>query len=122
MQKGNHAGEIHEYSNISFDTVNRTLMTFTGIGIVDVVEIFGGAKRFDPNVKNHHHLHCTQCNKIFDFYDPGYDNLEVSEDVSEQFRIISKRVVLKGACKACRKQNHLLLENRTCVVHRSHLN
>ena len=92
-----------EYPNISFDTVNRTLLTFADIGIVDVVEIFGGAKRFDPNVTNHHHLHCAQCGKVFDFYSRDFDNLEVPKDVHEQFQVISKRVVLKGICKECIK-------------------
>jgi Fur family peroxide stress response transcriptional regulator len=91
------------YPNISFDTVNRTLQTFVKVGIVDVVEIFGGAKRFDPNVTNHHHLHCTQCGKVLDFYNRAYDNLKVPENVEEQFQVISKRVVLKGICKDCRK-------------------
>jgi Fur family peroxide stress response transcriptional regulator len=92
-----------EHPNISFDTVNRTLLTFAKIGIVDVVEVFGGAKRFDPNVANHHHLHCTQCGKVLDFYNRAYDNLEVPEGVHEKFQVISKRVVLKGICKECLK-------------------
>lgn len=92
-----------EYPNISFDTVNRTLLTFAEIGIVDVLEIFGGAKRFDPNLKSHHHLHCTQCGKVLDFYNEEYDNLHVPEAVHRQFQVISKRVVLKGICKECSK-------------------
>jgi Fur family peroxide stress response transcriptional regulator len=92
-----------EYPNISFDTVNRTLLTFAKIGIVEVVATFGGAKRFDPNVTNHHHIHCTQCGKILDFYSRAYDNLSVPDGVYEQFQVISKRVVLKGICKECRK-------------------
>ena len=92
-----------EYPNISFDTVNRTLLTFAEIGFVDVVETFGGAKRFDPKVTIHHHLHCIRCGKVFDFYNRAYDNLAVPEDVHEQFEVISKRVVLKGICKTCRK-------------------
>ena len=91
-----------EYPNISFDTVNRTLLTFAQTGIVDVVEKFGGAKRFDPNVANHHHLHCTQCGKVFDFYNPDYDDLEVPEELQQQFQVTSKRVVLRGVCKQCR--------------------
>jgi Fur family peroxide stress response transcriptional regulator len=91
-----------EFPNISFDTVNRTLLTFAKIGIVDVVEVFGGAKRFDPNVTNHHHLHCIQCGKIIDFYSRVYDNLEIPEKVNEQFRVISNRLVFKGICKTCR--------------------
>ena len=92
-----------EYPNISYDTVNRTLLTFAKIGVVDVVETFGGAKRFDPNVANHHHLHCTQCNKIIDFQNQVYDNLKIPEGISDNFQVISKRVVLKGLCKTCLK-------------------
>jgi Fur family peroxide stress response transcriptional regulator len=91
-----------EYPHISFDTVNRTLLTFAETGIVDAIEIFGGAKRFDPNLKNHHHLHCTQCGKVFDFYSRAYDNLKVPEELQTQFQVTSKRVVLKGLCNECR--------------------
>jgi len=90
-----------EHPHISFDTVNRTLLTFSKIGIVDIVEGFGGAKRFDPNVSRHHHLHCIQCGKIIDFKSRTYDNLEVPGNVGEKFQVISKRVVLKGICSAC---------------------
>jgi Fur family peroxide stress response transcriptional regulator len=92
-----------EYPSISFDTVNRTLLTFAEIGIVDIVEIFGGAKRFDPQVANHHHLHCARCGKIIDFYSRAYDDLDIPDEVSEQFRVIHKRVILKGICNECRK-------------------
>ncbi len=91
-----------EYPHISFDTVNRTLLTFAQSGIVDVVETFGCAKRFDPNLKNHDHLHCTQCGKVFDFYSRAYDNLKVPEELQTQFQVTSKRVVLKGLCYECR--------------------
>ena len=93
----------NEYPHISYDTVNRTLLTFAEIGVVDVAETFGGAKRFDPNVINHHHLHCTQCDKIIDFQNQAYDNLHVPVGVRKNFQIISKRVVLKGICKDCRQ-------------------
>ena len=92
-----------EYPNISYDTVNRTLLTFANIGVVDVVETFGGAKRFDPNVTSHHHLNCTQCGKVIDLYNRDYDNLAVPESVTKQFQVISKRVVLKGICESCQK-------------------
>ena len=90
-----------EYPNISFDTVNRTLLTLAEIGIVDIIEIFGGAKRFDPKVSPHHHLHCIRCARVFDFYSGIYDNLKVPKEIDEQFQILSKRVLLKGVCKDC---------------------
>ena len=90
-----------EFPNISFDTVNRTLLTFAATGVANVVEIFGGAKRFDPNTTDHHHLHCIQCGKIVDFHHSGFDNLDDPKDIPEDFRILDKRIVLKGICKDC---------------------
>jgi Fur family peroxide stress response transcriptional regulator len=90
-----------EFPHISFDTVNRTLLTFAKIGIVDIVEVFGGAKRFDPNMAHHHHLHCVQCGEIIDFQSRAYDDLKVPDDVPENFKVMSKRVVLRGFCNAC---------------------
>jgi Fur family peroxide stress response transcriptional regulator len=75
-----------EFPHISFDTVNRTLLTFAKIGIVDVVEVFGGAKRFDPNMARHHHLHCVQCGEIIDFQSRAYDDLIVPDDVPQILR------------------------------------
>ena len=95
-----------EFANISFDTVNRTLLTFAEIGVVDVVEIFGGAKRFDPDVTSHHHFYCIQCGGIIDFKNPSYDDLDVPDDLHHKFQVISKRVILKGFCKACLKHKH----------------
>lgn len=90
-----------EYPNISFDTVNRTLLTLAGIGLVDVVEAFGGPKRFDPNSDDHHHLHCMACGQIIDFVNENYTHLEVPAEITRKFKVISKRVVLKGLCAAC---------------------
>ena len=89
------------YPNMSFDTVNRTLLTFAGVGLVDVVEVFGGPKRFDPNIEDHHHLHCMACGQITDFSYASYSRLEVPVDIARKFKVIGKRVVLRGLCAAC---------------------
>ena len=89
------------YPSISFDTVNRTLLTFAAIGLVDVVEVFGGPKRFDPNVDDHHHLHCVACGRIIDFEHKSYADLDVPAEITRRFTVISKRVVLKGLCETC---------------------
>lgn len=90
-----------DFPNISFDTVNRTLLTFADIGVVDVVEVFGGPKRFDPDIDDHHHLHCLACGKIIDFENDAYTNLDVPASIAGTFKVLSKRVVLKGLCDAC---------------------
>lgn len=90
-----------DFANISFDTVNRTLLTFAAIGVVDVVETFGGPKRFDPDTSDHHHLHCVACGRIIDFEYAGYARLDVPKAIAGRFKVISKRVVLKGLCETC---------------------
>lgn len=89
------------FPNISFDTVNRTLLTFAEIGVVDVVEVFGGPKRFDPDIDDHHHLHCTVCGKIIDFDCDAYDRLEIPKALTAAFTVTGRRVVLKGFCQSC---------------------
>ncbi len=93
-----------EFANISFDTVNRTLLTFSEIGIVKTVESYRSVRRFDPNTQNHHHLHCNKCGKIIDFYSEAYDNLNVPKNINQQFIIQNKRVVLMGICMECQNK------------------
>lgn len=90
-----------EFPNISYDTVSRTLLTFADIGIVDLVEVYGGAKRFDPNVTSHHHLHCVSCGEIFDFKNDAYNDLKIPDNVHLGFTVLTSRVVLKGTCEQC---------------------
>jgi Fur family peroxide stress response transcriptional regulator len=97
-------------STISFDTVNRTLLTFANIGIVDIIESHTHARRFDPNLENHHHIHCIRCNVIIDFVDDLYESLLISDKVGEDNTIISKRVIINVICPDCKKNR--LLFNR----------
>lgn len=92
------------FPNISFDTVNRTLMTFAEIGIIDLVEGRGDPRRFDPNLTPHHHFYCVRCGKIRDFYIRDMDQIELPEDIVQKFSIISKRLVLNGYCDQCKKE------------------
>jgi Fur family peroxide stress response transcriptional regulator len=92
------------FPNVSFDTINRTLLTFARIGLIDVAERQGGPRRFDPNPGKHHHLHCIKCGKIIDFYDERYDKLKVPKEIESRFKVLSKRVVLNILCEKCGKK------------------
>ena len=91
------------FPNISFDTINRTLLTFAKIGIVRIVEGSGEPKRFDSDIDNHHHFRCMKCNRIIDFQNKFYDNIKIPEDFKKQFTVLNKRVVLEGFCNKCKK-------------------
>ena len=96
----------HEYPNISFDTVNRTLMTFTQIGLLTVVESYSGSRRFDPNFDDHHHIHCLKCGRIVDFRSHEFDQLKAPEQLLHKFAtIISSRVIFNGICLECQKKD-----------------
>jgi len=91
-----------EFPSISLDTVNRTLLTFADIGIVDIVEGHGSPRRFDPDRSPHHHFTCIRCGTITDFHDPRFDALEIPRDIAERFTVTGKRVCLSGICERCR--------------------
>jgi Fur family peroxide stress response transcriptional regulator len=89
------------FPDISFDTVNRTVLTFARIGVINVVEGYGDSKRFDPDIDDHHHFRCIKCNSIIDFHDKSYDNLKVPEKIKDQFTVIRKKVCIEGVCNKC---------------------
>jgi len=95
---------VKKIPNISFDTVNRTLLTFSKIGITNVVEGYGQAKRYDPDMDLHHHFRCIKCGSIIDLYNREFDNITVPEEVNKQFTVINKKVVLEGLCSKCRRR------------------
>lgn len=88
--------------NISFDTVNRTLLSFVEFGIIKQAESRESAKRFDPNVERHHHFHCIKCGRIIDFMETNYDDLDSSSHLPEGVLVLGGRVVLEGICDKCR--------------------
>jgi len=90
------------FPNISLGTVNSTLLTFAEIGLTKVLESSGEPKRFDPNLKSHHHFRCIRCGNIIDFYNKVYSNIEVPDEITKRFVIYDKRVHLEGLCDRCR--------------------
>ena len=92
------------WPTISFDTVNRTLLTFAEIGVIDTVESYSLSRRFDSQTEKHHHLHCVKCGQITDFCDAALDNALVSEHVENGFTVTGSRVVISGICSGCAAQ------------------
>jgi Fur family transcriptional regulator, peroxide stress response regulator len=90
--------------NISFDTVNRTLVSFVDLGLLKAVEGFGRPKRFDPDLSAHHHFQCTKCHKIVDFCDKRLNNLPVPREIENKFTVTGKKVLIEGICDYCRNR------------------
>lgn len=100
------ADQIHrklrkKFQGLSFDTVNRTLLTFVDVGLVRLVEGGGDVRRFDPDAQPHHHLRCIKCFKIIDFQSKDYDAIKIPPEYLQGFKLVSKKVVIEGICQQC---------------------
>ncbi len=93
------------FPEISLDTVYRTLSKFAEIGLVHLVEGYGEAKRYDPDINEHHHFRCSKCNKIVDFRDESYDNLRVPKAFQKNFKVTNVKIILEGICDKCIKKS-----------------
>ena len=89
---------------ISLDTVYRTISTFEDYGLIKKVYHVDSVTRFDINVSNHHHMICSRCNKIEDFYWPEFDHIKPPESVSHWARIEDKQVIINGLCSSCKEE------------------
>lgn len=92
------------FPSISLDTVNRTLLTLSNMGLAFVVEGSGDAKRFDANLKNHQHFKCLKCRRIIDFHHNAFDRIEVPQNLAARFTVLRKTVYVEGLCDRCAKK------------------
>lgn len=90
--------------NISFDTVNRTLITFAQHGVIKIAEGQGRAKRYDPMTEPHHHFHCVKCNRIIDFTNKEYDRINLPKSITEKHQVLGQKIVLDGICQGCKNK------------------
>lgn len=90
-----------EFPDLSLDTVYRTLATFSQIGLINRIEGYGQAQRYDPNIQPHHHFHCLKCNRIADFENSAFSSLKIPDSIQRKFRVSGLKVVLEGLCERC---------------------
>jgi Fur family peroxide stress response transcriptional regulator len=90
------------FPTISFDTVNRTLLTFYEIGLAGLVEGTGNPKRFDGNMSKHHHFQCIRCKKFFDIQNDVYDMIQIPQKLQGKFHVLRTTVHLEGICDQCK--------------------
>lgn len=90
--------------DISLDTVNRTLLTFSKMGIAHIVEGYGDARRYDPDRENHHHFRCVNCSSIIDFNYKPFDDIIIPGEIKKKYTVFNKKVLLEGYCIKCRKK------------------
>ncbi|HEX9973040.1 MAG TPA: Fur family transcriptional regulator [bacterium] len=86
---------------MAFDTVYRTLATFEKINLIKRVKFADNRVRFDNNLSTHHHLVCTRCNRVEDFYWPDFDRLPDPDHLAGWGEMGTKHVEIRGLCRKC---------------------
>jgi Fe2+ or Zn2+ uptake regulation protein len=64
-----------------------------------------GAKRYDPNVTEHHqHLVCMVCNALLDVHPAGEADLVLPPRERHGYEVIDVDVVFRGRCPKCQRR------------------
>ena len=90
------------FPNISFDTVNRTLLTLSEIGASSIVEGSGDVRRFDGSMEKHHHFKCIKCKRIIDYHHKPFDIIRLPASIGKKFTVLRKSIYLEGICDLCK--------------------
>jgi Fur family peroxide stress response transcriptional regulator len=85
---------------LSLATVYKTLEALVRVGLAVEVPATGKTKRYDANMAHHHHLICTGCGEVRDFYDPALDGVRPPVRLAG-FVAHGVRVQVHGRCDAC---------------------
>lgn len=64
-----------KHPNIATGTVYKVLDTLVKNNLIKRVNTDRDIMRYDGDIKNHHHLYCTECNLIKDYVDEELDNI-----------------------------------------------
>jgi Fur family peroxide stress response transcriptional regulator len=91
---------LPEMPSLSLATVYKTLDALCELGVVQEVSVLSDTKRYDANLERHHHLVCSRCHKVEDFYDEQMDGLQPRHQ-SDGFVAQAVNVQVMGLCRAC---------------------
>ncbi len=86
--------------NISKATVYRNLSLMSESGEVLKISVPNASDRFDFNTKEHYHMLCVKCKRIFDVKTKPLDIMgKVDKD---ELEIIGYELLFKGKCAECK--------------------
>ena len=90
------------HPNISKATVYRNLNLLSEMGMIRKLEIPGGADRFDHICKEHCHVKCEKCGRVFDIDIPYIDGLNNRVENRNGFELTGYDILFRGICPGCR--------------------
>ena len=91
--------------SLSLATIYKTLDALAAVGLVRTVAVETDKRRYDANDEAHHHLVCSECGRIRDFYSDEFDTLLPSKRVLG-FVPQTISVNITGICAECRQKGN----------------
>lgn len=95
---------IQEYPNISRGTVYRNLNRLAQMGKIRRLEIPGGADCFDHICRDHYHVRCEKCGRVFDVDMDYIAGLEKNIKESHGFQFTGYDIIFRGICPKCKNK------------------
>jgi len=101
--------------NAGLTTVYRTLDVLSDLGLVHRLDSGDGRARYElaegpKGAHHHHHLICTECNKIIDYTDFIDKEIELLRETEKglgekyNFKIVNHIIQFYGLCQQCRSR------------------
>ncbi|CAB1128113.1 Transcriptional repressor [Candidatus Hydrogenisulfobacillus filiaventi] len=87
-------------------TVYRILERFTAISVTHSVLLPHGVVAYElvpPFAEHHHHLVCSRCGRVINFYNPELDQAIQAVAKNYGFTVTSHMVEVHGLCTECAK-------------------
>ncbi len=89
--------------SLSLATIYKTLDALVSVGLIRSVPVVADKRRFDANDDAHHHLVCSGCGKVRDYYTHDFDALVPRRQVNG-FTPQALSVNITGICADCRRK------------------
>lgn len=93
---------VREHPHISRATVYRNLNMLSETGEIRKLEMPGGADRFDHICRDHCHVRCEKCCRVFDVDMDFVAGLEKNIRDSRGFEFTGYDIIFRGICPRCR--------------------
>ena len=85
-------------------TVYRTLTELVDAGLLRAMTLGGRAVyEHDYGYPQHDHLHCQQCNQLFEFHSDELSQIRDAVAREYRFRPTGHRMIVTGICEECQK-------------------
>ena len=93
-----------EHPNIGRGTVYRNLQRLCEEGEIRKVEVPEGADRYDHVCRDHYHIRCASCGRVFDAGIPYMEGLEHRAGEAHGFQLLGHDIMFRGICPDCQEK------------------